>query len=262
MLFDLADLKEKTARLDVSDIDFGAFRDEPLSPGGLRCLRYMHDVEYHTICYMRDLLVTKAHRDHEIASFLTFWCFEEYWHGEAIGQVLAAHEEPAHGERVQPLRARLKRRESLKPFLHALGSIVAGTEWMAVHMTWGAVNEWSTQAAYSRLAAAEHHPVLTEMLKRIMRQEGRHIDFYATHARAALASNSRAQWVVRFALTRAWTPVGAGVMPDVELDHLTRFLFDGPDGMAAAKRIDRQVDRLPGLDGLGLLERAVTARAA
>lgn len=262
MLFDLEDLKKNTARLDVSGIDFGAFADRPLSPGALRCLQYMHDIEYHTVCYMRDLLVTKVHRDHEIASFLTFWCFEEYWHGEAIGQVLAAHAQAAHGERVTPLRARLKRRESLKPFLHALGSIIAGREWMAVHMAWGAINEWTTQAGYARLAATEDHPVLTDLLRRIMRQEGRHIDFYATHARAALESSTRAQRVVRLALRKAWTPVGAGVMPDEELDHLTRFLFDGDVGLAAAQRIDRQVDRLPGLEGLKLLERSILARAA
>ena len=261
-LFDLDDLKKNTARLDVSDVDFGSFRDRPLSVGALRCLRYMHDVEYHTVCYMRDLLVTKAHQDHEIASFLTFWCFEEYWHGEAIGQILHAHSESAHGERVQPLRTKIRRREALKPWLHSLGSMVAGREWMAVHMTWGAVNEWTTQAGYARLIAAERHPVLTDILRRIMRQEGRHIDFYASHARAALESNSRAQRLVRFALKRAWTPVGAGVMPDEELTHLTRFLFDGSDGLAAAQRIDRQVDRLPGLQGLGLLERSITSRAA
>lgn len=246
----------------MSGIDFATFGDQPLSAGGLRCLRYMHDVEYHTVCYMRDLLVTKAHQDHEIASFLTFWCFEEYWHGEAIGQVLKAHEEGAHAERVQPLRARIRRREAFKPWLHSLGSMIAGREWLAVHMTWGAVNEWSTQAGYARLIAAERHPVLTDLLKRIMRQEGRHIDFYATHARAALASSGRAQRLVRFALERAWSPVGAGVMPAEEVDHLTRFLFTGSDGMAAAQRIDRQIDRLPGLGGLSLLERSITARAA
>lgn len=261
-MFDLEDLKKNTARLDVSGIDFSAFRDQPLSEGALRCLRYMHDVEYHTVCYMRDLLVTKAHQDHEIASFLAFWCFEEYWHGEALGQVLRAHEEQADGERVTPLRARIRRREAFKPWLHSLGSMVAGREWMAVHMTWGAVNEWTTQAGYARLAAAEHHPVLTELLKRIMRQEGRHIDFYSTHARAGLEASGRARRLVRFALERAWSPVGVGVMPDEEVTHLTRFLFDGADGVAAAQRIDRQIDRLPGLTGLGLLERSILARAA
>ncbi|MGH9094833.1 MAG: ferritin-like domain-containing protein [Acidimicrobiales bacterium] len=262
MLFDLPVLKQNTAQLDLSGVDFDAFRDRPLSPAALRCLQYMHDVEYHTVCYLRDLLVTTAHRDHEIASFLTFWVFEEYWHGEAIGQVLAAHDQPADAERVEPLRRKLARRESLKPLLHGLGSLVAGKEWLAVHMTWGAVNEWTTQAGYARLSAREKHPILTDLLKRIMRQEGRHIDFYSTHARDALSRSARAQKLVRFTLRRLWSPVGAGVMPQAEVDHLIDYLFCGPDGAAAAARIDRQVDRLPGQDGLHLLQKVVTARAA
>ncbi len=262
MLFDLSALKKNTARLEVDDIDFGVFRDHPLDPAALRCLQYMHDVEFHTVCYLRDLLVTRAHADHEITSFLTFWAFEEYWHGEALGQVLAAHGEAADADRIGPMRARLSRHEALKPLLHGLGSLFAGREWLAVHMTWGAVNEWTTQAGYARLSACAGHPVLTELLKRIMRQEGRHIDFYATHARDALGRSTRAQKLVRFTLKRLWSPVGAGVMPKPELDHLTGYLFAGEAGAAAAERIDRQVDRLPGQEGLHLLRGVVTARAA
>jgi hypothetical protein len=259
---DLDALKAHTAQLDTTGIDFAAFRDQPLSAGALRCLRYMHDVEYHTVCYLRDLLVTRAHRDHEVTSFLTFWNFEEYWHGEAIGRVLAEHGEVAHEARVQDLRGRLSLRDSLKPLVHGIGSLVAGREWLAVHMSWGAVNEWTTQAGYGRLAAREAHPVLSELLRRIMRQEGRHIDFYAAHAIEALEGNSRAQRVVRFTLQRVWRPVGASVMPRAEVDHMTRFLFSDPDGRVAAERVDRQIDRLPGQGGLHLLRRTVQSLAA
>ena len=57
-------------------------------------------------------------------------------------------------------------------------------------MTWGAVNEWTTQAAYARLAQRADHPVLTELTKRIARQEGRHIDFYAAEARRRLGESA------------------------------------------------------------------------
>ncbi len=258
---DLEAMKAATAQLDVSGIDFTAFRDQPLSAGAVRCLRYMHDVEYHTVCYLRDLLVTKVHRNHEVTSFLTFWNYEEYWHGEAIGRILAEHGEDAHDDRVETLRARLSAKESIKPIVHGLGSLLAGREWLAVHMTWGAVNEWTTQAGYGRLAAREKHPVLSELLKRIMRQEGRHIDFYASHAIDALDGSPRAQKVVRLTLKRVWRPVGASVMPRTEVDHMTRFLFDGSDGRDAAARVDRQVDRLPGQTGLHLLRRTVDAAA-
>jgi hypothetical protein len=74
--------KARAARLDLTGIDLDAFRDQPLAPEALRCLRYMHDIEHHTVCYLRDLLLTPAHRDPEVTSFLACWVFEELWHGD------------------------------------------------------------------------------------------------------------------------------------------------------------------------------------
>ena len=125
-------------------------------------------------------------------------------------------------------------------------------------MAWGAVNEWTTQAGYSRLSERADHPTLRELLKRIMKQEGGHIDFYASEASRRLASSPRAQRLTRFALRHLWRPVGSGVMPTEEVGFLVRYLFDGKDGAAAASRIDRRVDRLPGQSELHLLGTAVS----
>lgn len=73
------------------DLDISAFGARPLSAAGPRCLRSMCDVENHTVCYLRDLLVTPSHTDPEITAFLTMWNYEEYWHGEALAAVPAAH---------------------------------------------------------------------------------------------------------------------------------------------------------------------------
>ena len=261
MTFELTDYVRRVAPVEREDLDFGAFRQRPLPAGALRCLRYMHDVENHTVCYLRDLLVTQAHRDPEITTFLTFWNFEEYWHGEAIGRVLAAHDEPAGLERVAPMRTSLGRRDRIAPMAAWLASL-AVRDVVAVHMTWGAINEWSTQAGYARLIARAQHPVLTELLKRIMRQEGRHIDFYSTQAARRLERSATARRVTRFALRRFWTPVGAGVMPEPEVRHLISHLFGDDDGRAAAARIDRHIDRLAGLSGLRLAIGAVDRYAA
>ena len=255
---DTAALVSRSARLQTDDIDFDAFRDRPLDAGTLRCLRYMHDVEGHTICYLRELLVTEVHRDPEITAFLSCWTYEEYWHGEALAKVLDAHDEPGVASRLATMRRRLTRRDAVKPALFALGSAFT-RQLPAVHMSWGAVNEWTTQAGYARLAARADHPVLTELLRRIMRQEGRHIDFYAGEARRRLAASTRAQRITRFALRHWWTPVGSGVMPVEEVNFLAAHLFGDRDGLEVARRIDRQVDRLPGLSGLHLLEASTEA---
>jgi hypothetical protein len=248
---------QMVARLDVRDLDLAnTFHTQPLHPDVLRCLRYMHDIELHTVCYLRDLLVTSAHRDPEITTFLTFWSFEEYWHGEAIAEVLRAHGEPAGAARVRELRRTRRVAEATKPFTHGLASLLLGSSMTAVHMTWGAINEWTTQAGYARLAQRCDHPVLTEMLRRIMKQEGRHIDFYAAQASKRLGASRRAQWLTRQALSRFWGPVGSDVMPAAEVHHLISFLFGGDDGAFMSARIDRRIDGLPGLGGLGLVAKA------
>ncbi len=243
----------KTSRLSLDGIDFSSFKDQPLGPDTLRCLRYMHDVENHTVCYLRDLLVTPAHRDPEVTTFLTLWNYEEFWHGEALGQVLEAHDERAGTSRVAAMRRRLPTKDRFAPMLHSLASMAIGESYIAVHMCWGAVNEWTTQAGYARLAAKANHPVLAELLRRIMRQEGRHIDFYASQAEDRLKDSARARKLARAALRKFWTPVGAGVMPKSEVAFLIRHLFSDKDGTAMAERIDRRVDRLPGLEGLRLI---------
>jgi hypothetical protein len=257
MGFDTATYQRLSARLEVEDIDFDAFRSQPLDPEALRCLRYMHDVESHTVCYLRDILVTRAHRDPEITSFLTMWNYEEFWHGDAIGKVLAAHDESAGTGRIAALRQRLPKGDRWKPLGFQVASALT-PHLTAVHMTWGAVNEWTTQAAYARLAKLSDHPTLATLLRRIMKQEGRHIDFYATQAAERLESSKRAQRITRWALRRFWSPVGSGVVPDTEVDFLGTSLFGDPEGHAMAERIDRRVDRLPGLGGLNLLAHAVS----
>jgi hypothetical protein len=249
--------KARTGRLDLAGVDFDDFRDRPLCPEALRCLRYMHDVEFHTICYLRDLLVTSAHADPDITSFLSFWTYEEYWHGEALADVLAVHGEETGPRRVAALRRANYHRDRWRPFVHALGSMWAGSSYTAIHMSWGAVNEWTTQAGYSRLAAKAGHPTLTKLLARIMRQEGRHIDFYAGQARQRLEADLRAQRLTRLALRRFWSPVGATVMPSSEVAFLVSYLFGDDEGGRVVRRLDRRIEDLPGLGGLRLLGDAV-----
>jgi len=254
--------KSRAGRLDLGGIDFDDFRDEPLAADALRSLRYMHDVEHHTVCYLRDLLLTPAHQDPEITSFLSCWVFEEMWHGEAIGRVLEAHDMQAGAPRIAALRHGRRRRQALTTLSTIASAAFAGQAFIALHMTWGAVNEWTTQAGYARLAETAGHPTLRELLRRIMKQEGSHIDFYASEASRRLGNSARAQHVTRFALSRWWRPVGSGVMPRREVGFLVRYLFDGEKGGQMLERIDRRVDRLPGQDNLHLLTRAVSRLAA
>ena len=191
MKFDIDQYLQVVGALDVADIDYDAFVAQPLDDDTLRCLRYMHDVEFHTTCYLRDLLVTSAHDDPEITAFLAMWSYEEYWHGNAIAQVLARHAEPAGRARIAATRQRVGR-ERLKT-VSLLASSMVTDHVATLSLAWGAVNEWTTQAGYLSLARTAGHPVLAELLRRIARQEGRHIDFYQSQAARRLERSAAAR---------------------------------------------------------------------
>src|SRR3989440_13076541 len=115
MRMDIDNYTKRAGRVGLDGIDFDDFRSQPLDDDTLRCLRYMHDVEHHTVCYLRDLLVTSAHRDPTITSFLTFWNFEEFWHGEALAAVLAAHGEANSMPRIRGMRESLTWKDRWAP---------------------------------------------------------------------------------------------------------------------------------------------------
>jgi len=242
----------RSARVDIEGIDFDAFVTEPLAPEILRCLRYMCDVESHTICYLREILATSAHRDPDVTAFLACWNYEEFWHGEMLGKVLELHQEPGAKASAQSLRRERKWLDEIRLLTFNIGSLIAD-DFVAIQMCWGAINELTAQAAYSRMIAKAEHPVLSELVRRIMKQEGRHLDFYEREARRRLEGNRRAQRLARFALTKFWAPVGSGVVPDSEVAHMAHYLFSDEDGLAAAERVDRKFSRLPGLANLTLL---------
>jgi hypothetical protein len=256
MGFDIDIYKQGAAAVRYDDLDCEEFSERPLSPEALRCLRSMSDIETHTVCYLRDLLVTPSHTDPTVTTFLTMWNFEEYWHGEALAKVLAAHGISTSDDHIRGVRKRLGWRDRMVPIEQAIIANIVGEDYVAVHMTFGAINEWSAHAAYTRLMALEDHPVLTKLLTRIIKQETRHAAFYATQARDRLERSKKARWLTRFALRKFWLPVGAGILPDADTRHLMSFLMGGPEGKKLLDLIDDKTDRLPGLAGLRLANKA------
>lgn len=257
MAFDIAEYTHTARRVQEDDVDYDAFRERPLSAAALRSLRYMSDVESHTICYLRDLLVTPSHKDPEITAFLTMWAYEEFWHGEALDKVLRAHDVPATYGHIRRVRLKQGFSDTVTPIHQAIAGYVIGEDYIAVHMAWGAINEWSAHSAYARLIEREDHPELAKLLRRIQAQETRHLAFYNSQARKRLERSARARKITRFALKRFWTPVGSGIQPRHETRFILNYLMGGPDGNKIIDRLDRKVDTLPGQEGLHLVARAV-----
>lgn len=261
MAFAIDEYARTVAPVRWADLQLDSvFAERPLSPGALRCLRYMSDVESYTVCYLRDLLVTPSHNDPAITTFLTMWNYEEYWHGEALADVLAAHGISTGDAHLRDVRLRQGLKAKTGPIKQSLLANMIGEDFIATHMTWGAINEWSTHAGYVALTRHEDHPVLTELLARIIRQETRHVAFYTSQARERLAGSRKAQRITRFALQKAWNPVGSGVMPEDEVVFMLTYLMGGAAGRAQARKIDQKIASLPGLEELHLIEQALDER--
>jgi rubrerythrin len=220
----------------------------------------MCDIEYHTVCYLRDMLMTPSHEDDEVGAFMTMWNREEFWHGEALAAVLAAHDITVDFDELKATRLKLGWKDRLDPIKQSILGNLVGTDFIAVHMSWGAANEWSATAAYTRLAQLERHPVLSVLLKRIAKQETRHVAFYASQAKARLESSKSARRLTRFLLRKVWGPVGSGVMPDSEVTHVMGHLFGDEDGLAEVRRIDGHIAKLPGMEGLTIIENSLRVR--
>ncbi len=73
----------------------------PLPAEAIRTLKYMQDIESHTIVYLRSLLATRAIDDPDVATFLACWVYEESLHGLALERFLAAAGHPL-GPRPKP----------------------------------------------------------------------------------------------------------------------------------------------------------------
>lgn len=254
--FDLERYLRASRKLDLEGIDFDAVRRSQLDPAIARCLLYMMDIETHTVIYLRDLLGTKAAQDPEVTAFLSMWVYEEFWHGEALSRFLRAA-----GERFEPDRPRSVRRYAARTssaFANAVKALAGKLlpDVIALHMTWGAINELSTLTGYKRVIAQTEHPVLRELLARIIKDERRHYAFYYVQARMRLDGNRRAQRLVRWALSRFWAPVGTGVRPQAETDFVVACLFGGEDGAAAVAEMETELSKLPGLNGMTIISRA------
>jgi hypothetical protein len=257
MAFDIDKYAAGSERLAWDDLDLDHFRENPLSADSLRTLRYMADVEYHTVCYTRDLLTTPSHKDGELTTFMTMWNREEFWHGEALAAVLEVHGITVDYDALRASRLKLGWRDRMDPIKQSMLGKIVGSDFVAVHMSWGAANEYSAVSAYRRMAALEKDPVLATLLKRIAQQETRHVAFYVSQARERLLKSRRAQKLTRLLLSKVWAPVGSSIMEREDVQFVFGQIMSGEDGRKEMRKLDSNIASLPGMEGLRIFEKAL-----
>jgi len=257
MSFSIDRYKEESRKLDVTGIDWDAVAEHPLSKGDLFCLHYMMDIENHVSLYLSHLLVTRACMDPVLTAFLACWNYEELWHGENLGKLLNHYGIEFDGDdRIAQIRAGLGFQNSLSIMTTMAGSWLL-KDFSAIYLSIGAINELSTLSGYGALIRKSQHPVLKDLLSRIIKDERRHFAFYYNSAKEWLLGNRFAQRVDRAVLDRVWVPVGQGVKNQEEVDALALYLFDDAEGEADLARIDEKIGKLPGLEGINLMSKSL-----
>src|SRR5690349_11285906 len=193
MSFSIERYKEESKKVDVTGVAWDAVVAQPLSKGDLVCLNYKMDNENHVPLYISHLLVTRACMAPILTAFLACWNYEELWHGENIGRLLNLYGiEFDTQERIANVRANLGFQNSVSIFTTMAGSWLL-KDFSAVYLTIGAINELSTATGYGALIRKSGHPVLKDLLGRIIKDERRHFAFYYNSSKEWLADNTTAQ---------------------------------------------------------------------
>lgn len=233
--------------IELAAIDWDATQSHPLPDDVLTILAYMQEVESHTVVFPRTIFSQRAVDDEIIGTFLICWLYEEGMHGRALAKFLACAGRP-----VEP---RADGRTTFMDHVDRTMTTLLAAVWkdfLAMHMAWGAVHECTTIHAYQRLLQSSEHPVLNELLKRIIADEARHFSFYMWQAEQRLARPA-VQRRVRAIMDRLYVPVGTNHQPDELARWVSGYLFDGEKGRAAARRVDKTISKLPGFKDANLL---------
>ncbi|MGC8460651.1 MAG: hypothetical protein ACP5OR_02220 [Candidatus Dormibacteria bacterium] len=256
MTFDLAKYKFRSQHLVYDDLPWENVPDTHLDEEAINALGYMMDIEGYTSVYLSQLLVSGACLEPTITGFLHVWAYEEMYHSDALRKFLESYGVAVPDSRARDLRMRTNGMRMLNT-----AAIMIASRWTtvfpAIYLTIGAANELTTLTGYERLAEQTRHPVLAVLLARIVKQERQHYAFYRWKASEYLGASRLARVVTRRYLQNTFVAVGDGAKSKEEIYRLARYLFAGDEGLEAARAIDEEIAKLPGLADLGLLERTV-----
>lgn len=239
-------------KVAFEDLDWDAARAHGLTERERANLEFFADVESQTFFYFLEVAKLEIARDPDLISFLTMWNYEEHFHAQAISRLLTecGSPVPPSGSRAAKLRAHARVRAKIEDAIQVNLARAMPRTFVALWMTWGAVQEILTCHGYEQLVLSTRNPVLAELARRIGKQERRHFAYYYAAARERLDGQPVAQKVVRTILERSWNPAGSGVKSPAEQAAFIERLFPGPRTVEVFTQCDERMASLPGLEGV------------
>lgn len=228
----------------IDDIPWNEVRDTPIDAKFIPVLLYMRDVEVLTEMYHRELQRTPTGRDPVISKFMERWGIEEVTHGQVINRFLNEAGIDTPDDWQNQTHRNVTTSYHVNTYLLTSLTNLLGSRFTATHMAFGAIHEMSTGQAYRQMRDLANHPVLTQILDGIIREEAAHTHFYRSVARIELQKSETAQRIARRVIETFWRPVGQGSLARKRTEYCIATLFADEKG-----------------DGVELLDRTVTKRA-
>jgi hypothetical protein len=148
------------------------------------------------------------------------------------------------------VRSNARFKAKLEDLLQRMMAKIVPRAFVSLWMTWGALQEAVTCKGYEALERTTSNPVLSELCRRIAKQERRHFAYYYAQARAHLAKSSFSQRFTRFIVRKFFSLVGSGVKTPAQMATILDKLFPGPLLRDMTSYVDRKISALPGLSGL------------
>lgn len=241
----------------IDSIPWHEVKKYPIRQEFIPVLLYMRDVEVLTDMYHEEMKRTPTGKDPVISKFMERWGIEEITHGEVINRFLnEAGIETGDDWRNRVNKSVSKYYSAHMRVITTLTNLI-GKKFTATHMTFGAINELTTGQAYRRMIELANHPVLTQILTGIIREEAAHTRFYWSVARLELQKSDYAQKIARFVIKNYWTPVGEGARTKKASDYAIQTLFKDDRLKWIDDRVTSHVQQLPGFEGLNTVSETI-----
>lgn len=242
----------------ISEIPWSEVKKHPLDKKFIPVLLYMRDVETLTDVYHSELRRTPTGKDPVISKFMERWGVEEITHGEVINRFLNEAGFETADRWQDNLRKGVSKIYHANMYVTTLLTKLIGRKFTATHMTYGAIHEMTAAQSYRRMIELADHPVLTHILKAIIREESAHTQFYSSVARLELKNCSVSRKLSRYVVDHLWKPVGQGSIPKKKTDYAIATLFSGREGLDwIDKTVTQRVSELPGFSDVSRINNVI-----